>query len=86
MGHSRPLFQLFSSFRTVQLLKNVAASGIRTRIVRAVGENADHYATTTAQVLQSFYLHLDAWPQSAKVGTGWPHSQQPDNNERQIIS
>ena len=49
MGHSRPLFRLFSSYRTAQLLKNLAASGIRTRIVGAVGENADHYTTTTAQ-------------------------------------
>ena len=48
MGHSRPLFHLLSSFRTVQLLKKLAASGIRTQIVRAVGENADHYTTTTA--------------------------------------
>ena len=51
MGHSRPLFHLFLSFHTVQLLKNLAASGIRTRIVRAEGENADHYTTTTAQAL-----------------------------------
>ena len=48
MGHSRPLFHLFSSFRTVQLLKNLAASGIRTQIFGAVGENTDHYTTTTA--------------------------------------
>ena len=41
-------FHLFSSFCTVQLLKNFGASGIRTRIVGAVGENADHYTTTTA--------------------------------------
>ena len=43
MGHSRPLFHLSSSFRTVQLLKNLAASWIRTWIIGAVGENADHY-------------------------------------------
>ena len=48
MGHSRPLFRLFSSFLTVQLLKNLAARVIQTRIVGAVGENADHYTTTTA--------------------------------------
>ena len=54
MGHSRPLFHLFSPFRTVQLLKNLAASGIRTRIVGAVGENADHYTTTTAQVKRHY--------------------------------
>ena len=46
MGHSRPLFRLFLSFLTVQLLKNLAASGIRTRIVGAVAENADYYTTT----------------------------------------
>ena len=39
----------FSSFRTVQLLKNLAASGIQTRIVIAVGKIADHYTTTTAR-------------------------------------
>ena len=48
MGHSRPLFRLFSSFLTVQLLKTLAASGIQTRFVGAVGKNADHYTTTTA--------------------------------------
>ena len=48
MGHSWPLFHLFLSFCTVQLQKNLAASGIRTRIVGAVGKNADHYTTTTA--------------------------------------
>ena len=56
MGHSRPLFHLFSSFRAVQLLKNLAASGIRTQIVRAVGKNADHYTTTTAQQLDPLPL------------------------------
>ena len=49
MGHPRPLFRLFSSFRTVQLLKNLAANGIRTQIDGAVGKNADHYTTTTSQ-------------------------------------
>ena len=49
MGHSWPLFHLFSSFRTEQSLKNLAASGIRTWIIGAVGENADHSTTTTAQ-------------------------------------
>jgi len=37
MGLARPLVHLFTSFRTVQLLKNLVASGIRTRIVGAVG-------------------------------------------------
>ena len=49
MGNSRPLFRLFSSFLTVHLLKNLAASGIRTRIVGAVVEKADRFTTTTAQ-------------------------------------
>ena len=44
-------FCLFSSFCTVQLLKNLGASRIQTRIVGAEGENADHYTTTTARVL-----------------------------------
>ena len=51
-GHSRLPFHLFLSFHTVQLLKNLAASEIRTWIVGAVGENADHYTTTTAQFTQ----------------------------------
>ena len=54
MVHSQSLFHLFLSFRTVQLLKNLAASGIQTWIVRAVGENADHNTTTMA--LQSLIL------------------------------
>ena len=39
MGQPRPLFQLFSSFRTTNIW---VASGIRTRIFRAVGESTDH--------------------------------------------
>ena len=56
MGHCRPLFHLFSSFRTVQLLKNLAASKIRTQIVGAVGENADHYTTTAALLWVMFEM------------------------------
>ena len=58
MGHSRPLFLLFLSFRTVQLLKNLAASWIQTRIVGAVGENADHYTTITTQERKGDSVHF----------------------------
>ena len=46
MGQSRPLFHLFPSFRTVSTLKNLAASGDRTRIFGVEGRNADHKTTT----------------------------------------
>ena len=46
---TRPLFHLFSTFRTVQLLKNLAASRIRTLILGDVGKNADHYTTTSSR-------------------------------------
>ena len=47
-------FRLF--LQQVQLLKNLAASGIRTRIFGAVGENADHYTTTTALNVDEFTI------------------------------
>ena len=47
--HSRHIFCLYLSFRTVQLLKNLAASLIQTPITREVGGNADHYTTITTQ-------------------------------------
>ena len=56
-GHSRPLFVYFRLFRTVQLLKNLQASRIWTRIVGAVGENTDHYTTT---MVQSVYSDVEA--------------------------
>ena len=37
IGQPRPLFHLFSSFRT-----NVVASRIQTRIVRVEGKDTDH--------------------------------------------
>ena len=44
MGHPRPLFVYFRSFR----IENVDFSGIRTRIVGIEGEHADHFAVNTA--------------------------------------
>ena len=55
-------FRLFLSFRTVQLLKNLAASGIRTRIIGTVDENADHYTTTTAHSSLSLTLAFEVGP------------------------
>ena len=55
MGHPRPLFVYFRSFQTIYRIKTVDFSGIRTRIVRVEGENADHSTTTTAHGLQESY-------------------------------
>ena len=48
MGQPRPLFHLFFIFSYNN--KHLVASGIRTRIFVAVGETADRYTTTTAQL------------------------------------
>jgi hypothetical protein len=42
MGHLQPLFNLFSSFQTVEILKNFAPSWDRTLIFGVESQNADH--------------------------------------------
>ena len=49
IGHSRPLLFYFRPFQTILKNKNSKLSGIRTRIVRVEGENADHLTTATAR-------------------------------------
>ena len=46
MGHSRPLFVHFRSFQTIDSIKTVDFSGIRTWIVGLECEHADHLTTT----------------------------------------
>ena len=51
------------------MTENLVASGVRTRIVGAVGENADHYTNTTA-LPTTFLIYLLIFPQEAVPGKG----------------
>ena len=60
VGHPRPLFPsifVFSHSTNTEKMFLVV-SWDRTRIVGAVGENADHYTTTTALDFDSFDFRL----------------------------
>ena len=50
MVRSRPLFAYFQSCQTIYQTKTVDFSGIRTQVIGAEGDYADHLTTTTAQI------------------------------------
>ena len=59
MGHFRLLFVYFRSFQTIDIIKTVDFSGIRTQILGVEGDHADRLATTTTTahtVSLSLYL------------------------------
>ena len=47
MGHFRLLFVYFRSFQTIDIIKTVDFSGIRTQILGVEGDHADRLVTTT---------------------------------------
>ena len=55
-GHPGLFFVYFRSFQTINRIKTVNFSGIRTRIVRIEGEHADHLTTTTPPAMEIFRL------------------------------
>ena len=58
MGHPRPLFPFIFVFsHSTNTEKWIEDSWDQTRIVGPVGENADHFTTTTA-LYESIFVHL----------------------------
>ena len=68
------LFSFFSNFPAQILKKTVCFSGIRTRIVRVEGEDADHLTTTTAHVQKGLGIFTSA---AQLVQSMLPKSENP---------